>query len=167
VAILLVIQFTGILVFSLDIIPKETDSLEYDKVGVEFFFKKDCDTCKEVYPNIYEIEDYYKDNITVFWLNYTVNKERFYNFGCKTTPCVVVRLDNNFSQLDYEEISTENIMLLVNQYITNTSGTDIELESRNVIDTPFGSIDFSDMSLPILTVVLGGIDSVNQVQWIL
>jgi hypothetical protein len=97
------------------------------------------------------------------------NYQKFIKYGFKTTPAIVVKntsVDKKFNvYLDYWAIiDTENNTLekaveyhIEGNYSQNLSDTDAGF----ILDTPFGRMDLSELSLPVLTIVLGIMDSVN------
>ncbi|MCK4364748.1 MAG: hypothetical protein KAW45_01720 [Thermoplasmatales archaeon] len=138
---------------------------ENNDVIVEFFYSEDCHSCDEKKENITHIEEYYGDNITLLRLGYEDNKELFNSYGFLHYPAVVVRNETNITKIEYLQITDENLIQTIDAYLAGTgvNGSLNGSKSAFCLDTPFGKIclDPSESTLPVLTIILGAIDSVN------
>jgi len=142
---------------------------EDSNIVLEFYFAQDCSHCEEKKPVIDEIENYYKENITVNRLSieFFENKNNFFKYGFTSTPGVVIKNVSigNYTTLNYEYITFENLKNSIDYHLAgNYSKKPIEPDSNKFcIGTPFGDIclDTDEWSLPALTIVLAAIDSVN------
>lgn len=139
---------TGFILFSINAQP----------VTIEYFYEQDCPSCIVADRFIIEVENYYEENITIIRYDVLKNDSNFNLFkkyGFLTTPAVVV---------NYSIILPTNILTRYNlQQAINTSlhgGEEITPDYCN-ITTIFGTINICEHSLPVLTVILGAIDSFN------
>lgn len=144
-----------------------------------FVYSGVCETCDDAEDRLNnDIIPVYGDNITIDTLpvdyteQYKENYEKFQKYGFTLTPGIVVKnisgVDNNISILDYDSIINIGDRLLekaVEMRLANKTivpqVNDTNTSAGMILDTPFGEIDLSDYSLPVLTAVLGAIDSVN------
>jgi hypothetical protein len=147
---------------------------ENNEIVLEFFISsKPCDSCDEKKPFVEIIENIYGENITVDRYlvhkdDYEENYNRFISYGFKIVPAVVVKNNSaeNFNVLlSYEDITEENLIDAIEYHLEGNysyPAPDIDTDEFN-ISTPFGkiSINLSQVSLPIITVIIGAIDSVN------
>jgi thiol-disulfide isomerase/thioredoxin len=130
-------------------------------VTVKFFYAQDCDHCEEKRPMINQIEQIYADNISVYYLNYHEHRSEFYSYGFTGTPGLVIYNLTDTTTFNYSSMSFENVNATIDAYLKGKGVEIIEEDINYIIDTPFGVIDISDYSLPVLTIVLGAIDSIN------
>jgi thiol-disulfide isomerase/thioredoxin len=161
------------------------DTIEKGEIIVEFYYSSGyCGSCEKIKPIVNELEDFYSDEENLTIIRYPIddttykdNLEKWMDYGFQTFPSIVVKnttkcnLDDcskNTTLLDTDEIY--NFLLLnytnLNQTIYthltgNYSEKNLEPKSSTIIDTPIGKIDYSDLSLPLITIVLGAADSVN------
>jgi len=145
-----------------------------DEIVLEFFISsKPCDSCDEKKPIVATIESIYGDNITVNRYlvhknDYEENYNRFISYGFKIVPAIAVR---NLSAKDfdvllpYEDITEENLIEAIEYHLQGNYSTNPPEPEQNelCISTPFGEvcINLTDASLPIITVLIGAVDSVN------
>jgi hypothetical protein len=152
----------------------EPINAEDSEIVLEFFISsKPCDSCEEKKPIVETIENIYGEKITVerflvHRIDYEENYDRFVSYGFRIVPALAVR---NLSAPDfdvlisYEDITEENLIEAVEYHLDGnytTSTPDLE-DDELCINTPFGQlcINLTGASLPIITVLLGAIDSVN------
>lgn len=160
IAILLSLVF---FVFIQPVIAENSDLL------VEFFYAEECGHCEEKVPVIDEIEDYYGNNITVQRKSIDIfeYKQQFYDYGFTSTPGVVVKNQSsgNYTTFSYENINVENLKDSIEYHLAgNYTEKPPEVDQDTFcMDTPFGTIciNASELSLPVLTIILGALDSVN------
>jgi hypothetical protein len=168
-------SFLIISVFSFFILScVEPVNAEDSEIVLEFFISsKPCDSCDEKKPIIASIENIYGENITVdrylvHKVDYEENYNRFVRYGFKIVPAVAVR---NLSAKDfdvllpYEDITEDSLIEAIEYHFDgNYSYPAPETEHDELcISTPLGEvcINLTDASLPIITILLGAIDSVN------
>lgn len=145
-----------------------------------FVYSGDCTSCDDAIERLEEdIFPVYGDNITNITYpvdysdEYKENYERFQNYGFTSTPGMVIKNvsgNDEPSVFPYIDIINKDGIFLekaIEMRLANITQTtpinDTTNESKKgaILDTPFGEIDLADYSLPVLTIVLGGIDSVN------
>ncbi len=146
-----------------------------------FVYSGDCGSCEDALERLEEdILPVYGDNITNITYpvdtkgNYEENYEKFQDYGFTLTPGMVIKNTSGNDEpsiFPYADIINKEERLIekaIEKRLTNTTFTPpVNTTGGNgskggaILDTPFGEIDLSDYSLPVLTVVLGGIDSVN------
>lgn len=166
----------------------EENKDEYKTQGdiiVEFFTSSGyCGSCEKVKPIVNAIEEYYsyKENITIKTYpiddtTYKENLEKWRNYGFQTFPSVVVKntskcylkdCSQNITLLDTDEtynflyLNYTNLNNTVYDHLTgNYSKENTEPKTNTKVDTPFGKIDYSELSLPLITLILGAADSIN------
>jgi len=186
--IIVILYSVSLAVVSYSNKPKEKEEVEYTSeqgdIIVEFYYSSGyCGSCEKVKPIISKIEEYYKENITVQRYpidktTYVDNFEKWSDYGFQTYPSVVVRnltecnsencAGKNITFLDTDETYTflylnySNLNTTVYNHITgNYNEKTTQSTTSTIIDTPFGKIDYSSLSLPIITLILGAADSVN------
>jgi cytochrome c biogenesis protein CcdA len=166
----LIITFLSFFIF----ISLEPVVAENSDIVIEFFISsKPCDSCDEKKPIVETIEELYGENITIdLYLvhknDYEENYNRFINYGFKIVPAIAVR---NLTAKDfdvlllYEDITEENLIDAIEYHFDGnyTTSPPEKEQDELCISTPFGEvcINLTDASLPIITVLLGAIDSVN------
>jgi len=166
----LIISFLSLFIFA----SLEPVVAENSDIVIEFFISsKPCDSCDEKKPIVETIENLYGENITVERYlvhknDYEENYNRFISYGFKIVPAIAVR---NLSAIDfdvllpYEDINEENLIDAIEYHFDgNYTSSPPEIKNDELcFSTPFGEIclNLTNASLPIITVLLGAVDSVN------
>lgn len=132
----------------------------FDPVSIDFYYSEVCGSCIDALENvILPIEDKYKENVSV------VYKDVFVNLSYRdemialrlSYPSVVV---NNETKIPTQNLNFSTVDRIVAGYIENLSKK--ETFNETDIFVPFiGRINTSALSLPVLTIVLGALDSFN------
>jgi thiol-disulfide isomerase/thioredoxin len=164
IVVLLYLIFLGVAVYLVETEVEEKQTTIIDEgqnVTVIFFYADGCSHCVEKKPIIDYIEEEYEDNITLYRFSYNEYKNLLNSYGFSTVPAVVIQNQTNTSKFPYIQITLENLMNEIDAYISGRTITEITEEDQYLIDTPFGQIDLYDFSLPVLTIVLGALDSIN------
>lgn len=160
-------------------------------VTLEFYYSSEhCETCEEVKPLIEDIEELYADNLTVerypvHITTHVENYNKWRDYGFSTYPSVIIinsSVNKSFENyqiygtiLDTDEASKpekfeyrvvpltyENLIIEIDYHLNgNYSEAPSETKNETVISTPLGDIDYSEISLPVATILLGLADSVN------
>jgi len=150
--------------FLQSVIAEDTD------IVLEFFYNEECGNCEETAPIIDLIEEQYENNLTVyrFSIKNNANRELFYSYGFTSTPGTVVKNQTNNKALFwfvYDNTTEKNLQDAIDYHLTGNYSEEPPEPDRDsiCIDTPFGLFCFnlSELSLPVLTIVLGALDSVN------
>lgn len=133
------------------------------KITVEFFYSSGCVDCEEKEPIIDEIEEEYGGEIVVYRKDISVDKKylgEWLNYGFFDIPAVVI---NNETKIPCEEITKQRLKEAIDLYLAGNETN--KTANGTLIEIPFfGEIDetqLSQLSLPVLTVILGAVDSVN------
>ena len=162
IIVLFYLIFLGISISTVNIYENRSSTISSNdgNVTVKFFYNDGCGHCEEKRPLINNIEILYGDNITLIWRLYSENKEELYSYGVGEIPILIVENNTNFTVIKYGQMQSKNIIEIINAYIEGKEIETPEAESY-LIDTPFGTVDLYDLSLPVLTVLLAAMDSVN------
>ncbi len=187
ISICIVAIYLSLLAFF--IMPETADlTLEYQKtvygnkdadITIKIFVSAGvCPSCEEGKARLFN--DIFPGNESVLFIEvYPVdtsdelknNLELFYSYLFTNVPGIVIlntshpELKNYTTILPYFDIiNTEDKLLenAVKYHLEGNYSKEIDLSSdKYIVDTPFGKIDLSDLSLPVLTIILGAMDSIN------
>lgn len=128
-------------------------------VVVDFYYSESCGSCKSKFPIIEAIQENYTDKVIVNWKpfsNATYHKE-WSDRGFKKFPAVLIK---NETKITGENITYATLSLVIDNYIANLGPG--YFSDDNIIYLPFfGKINVSSLSLPVLTITLGALDSFN------
>jgi len=137
-------------------------------VQLEFFYSEGCPDCQAVKPIIDDVEEEYKGNISLIRLEISNvdNWERFISYNLSEVPAIVI---NNKIKLSKEDITKEKIEGVINTLISNGSiENNYSYNNIMIIDTPFGVVNLSKLTLPVITILIGALDSINPCSfWVL
>ncbi len=132
----------------------------FDPISIDFYYSEVCGSCIDALENvILPIEEKYKENVSVFY------KDVFVNLSYRddmialrlSYPSVVV---NNETKIPTQNLNFSTVDRIVAGYLENLSKK--ETFNETDIFVPFiGRINTSALSLPVLTIVLGALDSFN------
>lgn len=148
-------------------------------IKIEFFvyngFCEDCEQAKErimkdilpIYGDFLFIEEYPIDTSNALENNYNL----YASYKFTSTPALAIinisnpLLKNYTTTLSYIDIiDTQNNTLenAIEYHLAGNYSKDINFSNKNYeIGSIFGKIDLSALSLPILTIILGAMDSIN------
>ena len=130
-------------------------------VLVEYFYSKTCPNCAKTTPITDEIEQEYGWRVVVERIEVSSsveNWDRWYNYGFEEIPAVVV---NKEAKIPKERITKEKLEEVISIYLSGGKPEEPFVYNKTTIATPFGRINVSNLSLPLLAVVLGAVDSFN------
>jgi thiol-disulfide isomerase/thioredoxin len=156
-------------------------------VVLEFYYEDGCSGCEAIKPIIADIEAEFADNITLnrLTIDKSENYDKWKNYKFRNIPSVVIKNksvnksskyyqysitlldDNEFEyneSFDYRivDLNYENLKSEIEYHLNgNYSNQPVNDNSDTKVNTIFGSIDYSKLSLPVLTIILGAADSVN------
>jgi len=143
---------------------------EESNVIVEFFYSSGyCEQCEEKKLIVDKIEGDFEEIITVerYPVDIEENKEnykKFQRYGFTTWPAVVVKNTSaeGFDILfEYEEITIDNLKNGIDYHL-NGNYSEIPPEKKDKkVETIFGLLNLSELSLPVITIVLAVADSFN------
>jgi len=132
--------------------------LAQNKVYLEYFYSEGCSTCATKTPIIDYIELQYKGKVTVkrYDIGYENNYKKWLSYGFYEIPSVVI---NNETKIPNEKLNKTNLENIIIAYL---SGEKTNITNNNTIDVPlFGKINSKEVSLILLTMIFGGLDSFN------
>ena len=185
IVISLYLIFLGI--FSFISRPETAESIEYQKeifgnpdanIKLLFFISSDdrCEKCDAADEKIFneimpgnETKISFEKYKVDFTDQYKNNFNLFISFNFQQTPTLVVRNESVGKQADilltYTNIVDDinyTLKKAVKYHLTgNYSENFTKSDSNIVFDSFFGKINASEYSLPVLTIVLGAMDSIN------
>lgn len=133
-----------------------------EKIRIDFFYSSGCSDCEEKEPIIDEIEQEYANKIVVYRKDISMDErymDQWINHGFFDIPAIVV---NNKTKIPKEEITKKHLQEVIEAYL---SGNETENNQSQRVHIPFlgsfNATDLSKFSLPLLTIILGAVDSVN------
>jgi len=144
------------------------------KITLDFYYSSDCGECEiklEFIENEFLNNKTYED-ILIVNIKDVVSNETYFNewetiYDFYPYPFVIIRNETNSSNPipDYD-INTEKISLVINEFLFGEDKNDTIDKYYREIDLLFWKIiideEFiSDFSLPVLTIILAGLDSFN------
>jgi len=144
-------------------------ALASDKITVDFFYSSNCGSCNAKFPIINATIEKYQDRITVYWKNIYKNNTNLHEYEAISKnysaayPFVFIKSNSNSTLLTRYNITLLDISRVIDAYLNGTAINETWGTDLIVIDI-FGyrmTVNASSLSLPILTVVLGGLDSFN------
>ena len=136
-------------------------------IVLDFFYSSNCESCEEkliLIENDFEKNETYNGTLTVNIKDIAVNEEYLGEYLDKyiehvVYPFVVIKSGNNETVIDEMDITVEYVGNVIASYLEG--GKPNEISNDKIINTPFGKINISNLSLPILAIILGGLDSFN------
>ncbi|UCF11613.1 MAG: hypothetical protein JSW06_06060 [Thermoplasmatales archaeon] len=131
-----------------------------DMIILDYYYSETCGSCRPFTEEINEIASNFSKKIIVNKKDVrsnTTNWDEWRNHGFKSYPSAVI---NNETKVPKNNLTYETLEVIINAYIA-----ELEINQTfddTIIDIPFiGSVNTSSLSLPILTIVLGSLDSFN------
>lgn len=130
-------------------------------IVVDYYYSTSCGSCKAYTERVIDpIEANFSGKIIVNRKDVrsnTKNWNEWRDHGFKTYPAAVI---NNETKVPKSNLTYETLEEIINAYLTELEVN--QTFDDTIIDIPFiGSVNTSSLSLPILTIVLGGLDSFN------
>ncbi len=137
------------------------------EIILDFFYSSNCESCEEqliLIENEFEKNETYNKTLIVNIKDIAVNEDYLGEYLDKyiehvVYPFVVIKSGINETIIGEMEITVEYVGNVIAAYLEGEKPN--ETSNENIIDTPFGKINISSLSLPILTIILGGLDSFN------
>ena len=138
-----------------------------EEIILDFFYSSNCESCEEsltLIKNEFEKNETYNGTLIVNIKDIAVNEnylEEYLNKYINYTvyPLVVIKSGMNETIISEMDINVEYIINIIDAYIIGDKPN--ETNNKDIIDSPFGQVNISSLSLPILTIILGGLDSFN------
>lgn len=130
-------------------------------IVVDYYYSTKCGSCRAYTEGVIDpIEANFSEKIIVNRKDVrasTENWQEYRGHGFITYPAVVI---NNETKVPKSDLNYTNLEKFINLYLA-----ELEINQtfgEETIDIPFiGSVNTSSLSLPVLTIVLGGLDSFN------
>ncbi len=136
-------------------------------VTMEFYYSSNCGECMRVLEvietNYIQNTSRYGENLSVLIKDIAVNDTYFdeYNDYDEPYPFIIISNETNETDPILEfEITVEYLNKVIDAYLYGNI-TPPPRKDKNIISTPLGEVNISGWSLPLLTIVLGGLDSFN------
>ena len=140
--------------------------LAEEKIVLDFFYSSNCASCEEklvIIEDDFEKNETYDDILIITKKNIATNEDYLDEwrnvYDYYSYPFVVIKSGTNETIIGEMDITVGYVGNVIATYLDGEKPN--ETSDENVIDTPFGKINISSLSLPILTIVLGGLDSFN------
>ena len=140
--------------------------LAEEKIALDFFYSSNCASCEEklvIIEDDFEKNETYDDILIITKKDIAANEDYFDEWGnvydYYSYPFVVIKSGINETIIGEMDITVEYVGNVIATYLEG--GKPNETSDENIINTPFGKINISSLSLPILTIILGGLDSFN------
>ncbi len=152
---------TSFFVLSLSLIT--TSVVAQNQVIVDFYYSETCGSCKPAVDVMDLVIHHYAENNTgsvVFYkkeiTSNTTNRNEMRARGV-SYPSVII---NNLTKIPKMNITYDTLVNLIDEAIANiTPSLDFD---PNLTEIPFfGKINLSQLALPVLTIILGALDSFN------
>lgn len=136
--------------------------LAEEKIVVEYFYNSKCGTCRVYTVMMEEIEQSYADDEVIFLVldvKYQDNYSKLAEYDLFPYPCAVV---NGETKIPKANMTDEYVISVIDSYLAGLEPNETVDVNQSFIDIPFfGVVNVTGFSLPVLTVVLGGLDSFN------
>lgn len=135
-------------------------------VVVDFYYSTSCGSCKPAEAVVNDIYEYYAHNFSKVIVNYkevgsnSTNRHEMYDRNM-SFPSVII---NNETKIPKFNITFETLQTIIDAYVADIEINQTFDENTLWIEIPFigtVSVNLSSLSLPVLTVVLGAVDSAN------
>jgi len=138
-------------------------------VVVNFYYSASCSSCDAYKPTIRQIEDEqnYTEKVEVNWREVgsnSTNRKEWQDLGFYGYPSVAVYIKSanisNATKIPKSFLNFKNVSDAIDRYLAGIEANQTYDETN--IDIPFiGTVNTSSLSLPVLTIVLGVVDSFN------
>ena len=146
-----------ITVLSVLILPRSIEAK--NAITLDFYYTSTCSHCKQKIPVIQAIEKNYSATARVRWreLTNSTNMQDWRAHGSPPFPSVLIQ---NETKVLGDNITYDTLKTILDNYIHDLGPG--YFQDETIIDVPFfGRVDTKTLSLPVLTVTLGALDSIN------
>jgi thiol-disulfide isomerase/thioredoxin len=151
----------GFVVFTLTLIA--TSVVAEDQIIVDFYYSETCGSCKSAGEIIDLVILHYaqnnSSNVVIFKKEITSNTTNRNEMRARglSYPSVII---NNLTKIPKLNITYDTLIYTIDEAIANI--TPSVYYDPNITEIPFfGKINLSQLALPILTIILGALDSFN------
>jgi len=138
-------------------------------VVVNFYYSSSCHSCDAYKPIIHQVdaEENYTGKVEVNWREVgsnSTNRREWQDLGFYGYPSVAVYIKStnisNATKIPKNVLNYENVSAAIDGYLAGIQAN--QTYDETIIDIPFiGNVNTSSLSLPVLTIVLGVVDSFN------
>ena len=141
-----------------------TVSAQQQSVTLEFYYSS---TCGECIPYLHLVEDnfVYNDslqhNLIVIIKDITTNDTYFQEYLTYDLPYPFLVISNDTKQASPIRDIDMTVPYVIESIDEFLKGNQSQTDDENLTPTPIGDINISAYSLPVLTIILGGLDSFN------
>lgn len=156
-------RFVTFLIISVVLLLSMTSVIAEGQIIVDFYWSEACGDCVNVKMPIFnDVIDHYRENTSVIFQKKEVsanetNKKEMEALSV-IYPAVIIHNKNNKTEILGDYITRDYLIDVIDTYIAKSI---VPSKDRNIINTPFGEVNLSSLSLPVFTIVLGGLDSFN------
>lgn len=141
--------------------------LAEDQIILDFYYSSNCESCEEklrLIEDEFENNETYQDILSITKKDIAANDIYLEEWGDEYDyfpyPFVVIKSGTDETEPIGEfDITVEYLENIISKFIAGEKHN--ETADENIVNTPFGKVNISGISLPILTIVLGGLDSLN------
>lgn len=149
--------------FILSLFLLSTSVVAENQVIVDFYYSETCGSCKPAVDVVDQVIRHYAENNTATVVFYkkeitsnTTNRNEM-RARKVSYPSVII---NNLTKIPKTNITYDTLVNLIDEAIANlTPSLDFD---PNLTEIPFfGKINLSQLALPVLTIILGALDSFN------
>lgn len=133
-----------------------------NQVNVDFYYSQTCGSCVPYIAIIDDVIAHYAENnsgkVVIQKKEVSSNISNYNEMLARgvSYPAVVI---NNKTKIPETNITKNYVIEVIDKYVANLSVNEIP---KDVIYIPiFGAVNLSRISLPLLTIMLGGLDSFN------
>lgn len=131
-------------------------------VVVEYFYNSKCGSCRPYTNLMEEVELNYTGEAVVFYwfdVRYEDNFSKYYDYNIGSYPSAVVNYEAKIPRVN---LTFDYVTEIIDSYLAGIKPNETIDVNQSFIDIPFfGRINVTGFSLPILTIILGGLDSFN------
>lgn len=154
--------FTLLIVFVV-LLLSVTSVIAENQVIVDFYYSETCGSCKPFIPIIDNVTAHYAENYSGIVIiqkkevgSNATNRNEMHTRRL-SFPSVII---NNETKIPEANLTYEDLTEVIDEYIANIDSH--KKYDENVIYLPWiGRVNLSSFSLPVLTIVLGVLDSFN------
>ncbi len=137
-----IIVFFAIFLFAQTIVAK-------NQVVLDFYYSSTCHSCDAYKPIIHDIEANYSGSVIVNWKdvnNQTIHQE-WSSYGFTRYPSVVINASDNVTKIPIENLTFENLEIILNSSISNLQHEMID--TRTIAVVLAGAVGISAVALVI------------------
>jgi thiol-disulfide isomerase/thioredoxin len=156
-------RFVTFLIIFVVFLLSVTSVIAENQIIVDFYYSDSCGECQAIIPIIDDVTAHYAENYSG---KVIIQKKEVSSNETNRNEMLARKLDfpsviiNNETIIPESHLTYTELTKTIDEYIANVSNhTNYD---RNVIDLPWiGPVNLTSLSLPVLTIVLGALDSFN------